>query len=236
MEGHEGQQHDRYGKQVLQAAAGNACQLSGPSTQIDYGTSTAVIDGTVDSLVAVEMESRTGKQVRGAVLDLILHRYPKKLLILIPMYIQRQTPDESRYILGRFISPENFRVVLLAGTGNDLRLEQDAGAVRNALVELGCPLGQPASVPSKNADEARVSIGITEAARVLQELGLCKSFGPSGRINGPNCQRFGHRGPSTGRWSWDVAELIAKAQEKECASPQGIQSIAERYGLPRQHM
>jgi hypothetical protein len=76
--------------------------------------------------VAVEVESRTGKQVRGAVLDLILHRYPKKLLILIPMYIRRQTSDESRYILGRFINPENFRVVLLTGTGNDPRLEQDA--------------------------------------------------------------------------------------------------------------
>ena len=84
-----------------------------------------------------------------------------------------------------------------------------------------------ASSPPRSA----TMIGISEAARVLQKLGICKAFGPSGRINGPNCQRFGHRDPSTGRWLWNVAELISKAHEKGSASTEDIETIAEQYGL-----
>ncbi len=74
-------------------------------------------------------------------------------------------------------------------------------------------------------------IGISKAAHVLQALGICKAFGPSGRINGPNCQRFGNRNPSTGRWSWNVAKLIRKAHQKRCASTEDIKTIAKQYGL-----
>src|SRR5262249_55649382 len=71
------QRHDAYGKAVLKAAAGSACRDWGSTTYVDYNGSRAMIDGTVGSNIAVEIESRTGKQVRGAVLDLILHPYPK---------------------------------------------------------------------------------------------------------------------------------------------------------------
>jgi hypothetical protein len=40
----------------------------------------ARIDGTVAGMVAVEIKSRVPKQVRGALLDLIMHSFTKKLL------------------------------------------------------------------------------------------------------------------------------------------------------------
>jgi uncharacterized protein (DUF779 family) len=64
-------QHDEYGKLILTQAAG--CSCDGPSTITCYGDSSAHIDGTVGSTIAVVIESRTGKQVRGALLDLVLH-------------------------------------------------------------------------------------------------------------------------------------------------------------------
>ena len=134
------QQHDAYGKSVLRMAGGTECRDYSPHTEINYGDSRAYIDGTVSSLVAVEIESRTGKQVRGAVLDLILHRYPKKLLILIPMYIGKNTPGECAVILGKFVEPGDYRVVLLAGTGDYPQYLGDAAVVRTALEELGCEL------------------------------------------------------------------------------------------------
>lgn len=130
--------HDEYGKQVLRTAAGPLCRTDGPSVVTDYGASSAYIDGTVGPAVAVEVESRTGKQVRGAVLDLILHAYPKKLLILIPKYIGRHQQSECEFILSRFIDRENFRVVLLEGSGHSANLEPDAARVKQALTELGC--------------------------------------------------------------------------------------------------
>ncbi len=102
-----------------------------------YGDSWAHIDGTVGSSIAVEIESRTGKQVRGAILDLILHAYPKKLLILVPMYIGRHQVKESEFILKRFVEANDFRVVLLDGTGDSHDEESDVPRVRDALQALG---------------------------------------------------------------------------------------------------
>ena len=131
------QQHDNYGKSVLVRAARNACCTSGPSVSTSYGTSSAHIDRTVGSTVAVEIESRTGKQVRGAVLDLILHAYPKKLLILIPKYIGKYQVQECEFILKGFVDSQHFRVILLDGTGENPYLESDALKVQGALLELG---------------------------------------------------------------------------------------------------
>jgi hypothetical protein len=69
-----------------------------------------------------------------------------------------------------------------------------------------------------------------EAARVLKELRICKSFNPKGEINGPNCQRFGHQAES-GRWWWDVAELIGIAEEKSSANAAEIKIVADRYDV-----
>ena len=128
-------QHDNYGKLILGRAAD--CDCDGPCTITSYGKSSAHIDGTVGSTIAVEIESRTGKQVRGAVLDLILHVYPKKLLILVPMYIGKYQVPECEFILKRFVDPNNFRVVLLDGTGHNPSAESDVPKVRFALQALG---------------------------------------------------------------------------------------------------
>jgi hypothetical protein len=69
--------HDEYGKSVVRIAAGGAFHQF--DNRIDYGKNAgyALIDGTIDSRIAVEIESRTGKQVRGAVLDLLSHHLPE---------------------------------------------------------------------------------------------------------------------------------------------------------------
>ena len=134
--------HDDYGKKIMRAAAGTLYSDWGQSVEIDYRAGLpARIDGTLTNQVAVEIESRTGKQVRGAVLDLICHRYPKKLLVLIPMHMHDPgaTADQCRNILEKFVSEENFKVVLLEGTGYETRMEADVTIIRNALSELGVP-------------------------------------------------------------------------------------------------
>ena len=134
------QQHDRYGKQVLQQAAGSAFEQYGASIEIDYGAGRpARIDGTVAGEVAVEVESRVGKQVRGAVLDLLCHSLSKKLLLILPVHMSdaEATATQCRKILGRFIPTKEFRVVVLSGHGSSPRIKQDVRAVRHALGELG---------------------------------------------------------------------------------------------------
>ena len=132
--------HDDYGKLVLQQAAGDNFERYGRSVEIDYGAGDpARIDGTVSGKVAVELESRTSKQVRGAVLDLVCHEYSKKLLLILPVHMSNpeDTATQCRNILRRFASPENFRVVVLSGDGSNQKLKQDANATRSALHELG---------------------------------------------------------------------------------------------------
>ena len=108
--------------------------------EVDYKAGKpARIDGTVAFLVAVEIDSRVAKQVRGAVLDLICHPYRKKLLVLIPAHMSNVdiTAQQCRIILDRFVGSEHFRVVVLRGTGNFPQLEGDVEAVKSSLIELG---------------------------------------------------------------------------------------------------
>jgi hypothetical protein len=72
-------------------------------------------------------------------------------------------------------------------------------------------------------------VGLTGAARILNELQTCKAYGPRGKINGPNCQRFGHRDDRTGHWYWDVRQLISEAQRRNSAPPEVIQCVRQRY-------
>ena len=134
--------HDAYGKHVMQAAAGDAFTESGLQAAVSFGgNGQAHVDGIVGSEIVVEIESRVAKQVRGAVLDLILHIYPKKLLVLIPVHMHdvEKTAAQCRYILGRFLDRRNFRVVVLRGTGELPDLETDSRLVENTLRELGYP-------------------------------------------------------------------------------------------------
>jgi hypothetical protein len=45
------------------------------------------------------------------------------------------------------------------------------------------------------------TIGLTEAAKVLEELSICKAYGEAPVILGPNCQRFGFR-KEDNKWQW----------------------------------
>ena len=135
--------HDEYGKRVLQKATGGRAVQYGPEVEIDYGAGQpARIDGTLGGTIAVEIESRVSKQERGAVLDLICHPYPEKLLLLLPVHMgnPQTTAAQCRTILGRFCPLDCFRVVVLNGNGNSARLDEDAAIVRAALQELGAVL------------------------------------------------------------------------------------------------
>src|SRR5262245_9095647 len=113
----------------MRAAAGSAFRNWGPVVQVAYGPrGGASIDGVVGDTIAVEIESRVSKQVRGAVLDLICHAYPKKLLVIIPVHMSNPTlcSDQCANILGKFLRPENYRVIVLAGSGPYQELQADA--------------------------------------------------------------------------------------------------------------
>jgi hypothetical protein len=132
--------HDEYGKKVLLLATKGAAELNGPSVEVDLGAGfPARIDGTVGGNIAVEVESRTPKQVRGAILDLMCHPYPKKLLLILPVHMAKPdvTPKQSDKILARFLSIESYHVLLLTGSGDDPRENQDARLVSAALAKLG---------------------------------------------------------------------------------------------------
>jgi hypothetical protein len=72
-------------------------------------------------------------------------------------------------------------------------------------------------------------LGLTEAAKLMEALGICKAFGPRGNVNGPNCQRFGHRDNASGRWWWSVSELVAEARRRGAAE-ELIESVQIQLG------
>jgi len=123
----------------MRHAAGSAFQESGAVVSVPYGDrGGATIDGVVGDSVAVEIESRMPKQVRGAVLDLICHPYRKKLLVLLPVHMSNPAlcSAQCQNILARFVKPEDFRVVVLGGSGHGAALEGDVKLVQSALSQL----------------------------------------------------------------------------------------------------
>lgn len=133
--------HDAYGKLIMRNAAGNAFSDSGSLCTIRFGDDAAGarIDGVVSNSIAVEIESRTPKEIRGAVLDLIFHPYPRKLLLIIAGHQNdaSQAANQCRHILREEIGDENFQVVLLAGNGREHQQTGDVALVREALRRLG---------------------------------------------------------------------------------------------------
>lgn len=123
----------------MQSASGNGFTGSGFQRVVSFGGhGQAYVDGVVGSDVVVEIESRVAKQVRGAVLDLLLHPFQKKLLVLIPVHMDPEmTAAQCRYILGKFLDPRNFRVLVLRGTGELPDIDTDSRLVSTALGELG---------------------------------------------------------------------------------------------------
>jgi hypothetical protein len=132
--------HDAYGKELLARACGPAYEQYGPALEVDFGAGhPGRIDGVVGGRIAVEVDSRTAKQVRGAVLDLLCHRLKKKLLVLVPAHMSDASAAaaQCRNIMSRFLSAADFRVVVLQGTGASPSWEADIASVRNAVADLG---------------------------------------------------------------------------------------------------
>jgi hypothetical protein len=131
--------HDQYGKAVLQNAFGTHFDPKPIPFRFnleDKHAGTARIDGTIDSEIAVEIESRASKQVRGALLDLAFHPLEKKLLVLINKYGNKMTSVQARVILDRLCRLGKYAVLELDGTGNDPKLEADTQKVLLAVKEL----------------------------------------------------------------------------------------------------
>lgn len=107
---------------------------------VDYGfPPRAHLDGMVGASIAVEVESREPKQVRGAILDLISHPAPRKLLVLIPAYNNAAMMRlQAEAVLSRWLGKrELFRVVALSGKADRRKVAAHAERVRRALFELG---------------------------------------------------------------------------------------------------
>jgi hypothetical protein len=131
--------HSQYGKSVMVAAIGSEFCDWGAPVEVTYGSGPSVrIDGVIGADVAVAIESRVGKQVRGAVCDLIFHRFPKKLLVIERIHTTDAEiyAEQCRTILSRFVPPTDFRVIVLTGSGWTGELDSDAEVVRKALSEL----------------------------------------------------------------------------------------------------
>ncbi len=129
---------DEYGKRVLYDATEGRATLNGRSVEIDYGAGPPTrVDATVGD-IAVEIESGVSKQVRGAVLDLICHPYPKKLLVLLPDHMNDGgiTAEQCRNILERLCPNGSFRVLLLKGSGSAPRLTEDTTIMAAILADL----------------------------------------------------------------------------------------------------
>ena len=134
-----GHPHDAYGKHVMREATQGAFCDSGPQVRVNLGNgSFARIDGVVCD-IAIEVESRVSKQVRGALVDLLLHAAPKKLLVLLPAHMSN--PElcamQCRFVLDRLAKPgHKYRVLVLSGHGKAPQLEADAALVRSTLEDM----------------------------------------------------------------------------------------------------
>jgi hypothetical protein len=126
--------HDEYGKRVLMATLGRRFSDYGDQLKIDYSGTFARIDGTINQDICVEIESRTDKQIRGALLDLISHCYPKKLLIILPLYMNdpQKTKSSCEFILKKYLSPTNFKVIIFS-----MSIDEDKRILMSAINELG---------------------------------------------------------------------------------------------------
>lgn len=130
--------HDEYGKRVLRLAFGSAFSDAAPPLCFPGG-GRANIDGVIAGQIAVEVEARNHKQIRGAIMDLICHPLPKKLLVLIPANAnEAMMVPQSKYLLNRFLEKEcPFYVAVLKGKGNAETLGEDIPIIREAAKALG---------------------------------------------------------------------------------------------------
>ena len=134
-------QHAEYGKRLLADMAGKHFTDDWEVTSVKYrGGTSAHIDGVIGEDCAIEIEARVDKQVRGALVDLLLHHCSKKLLVLIPAWMNQpeNSKEQCKGILYTLKRPsDEVQVVLLQGTGDNPMPEKDKALLKAALLELG---------------------------------------------------------------------------------------------------
>lgn len=111
----------------------------------EYGTAHPItprmncsIDAVVAGKIAVEIESRTPKQVRGAVLDVFWHPAPFKLIVLLPAYIGNPVNTvEMCECLAQTLYPGiPFRCLALSGKGDNPQPETDFALLAQVMKEM----------------------------------------------------------------------------------------------------
>lgn len=134
--------HDAYGKELLRRALGSRVDFSAESRCVPYGECRGFVDGTIDGRIAVEIEACNDKQIRAAVLNLALHPFPHKLLLIMSSNTNASNAKKmAEHILPRLgIDPGAFEVACLGGSGKGTAYEADAAVVRAATQRLGVTL------------------------------------------------------------------------------------------------
>jgi hypothetical protein len=128
--------HDKYGKEVMRQAFGSSFNAKVQPVSFGKLGGTARIDGTLDGVIAVEIESRVSKQVRGALVDLAMHPHKKKLLVVLPRYGNDLTANQSEYILEKICKKGDFVVARCKGSGSNHQYEADVKIVQAAVEKL----------------------------------------------------------------------------------------------------
>ncbi|MFC1955394.1 hypothetical protein ACFLWZ_02495 [Chloroflexota bacterium] len=129
--------HEDYGKRLLRELFGGRWAPYASQRSLYEGGVRADLDGVIYSKdgvsveCVVEIEARVYKQIRGAIVDLVLHGAPKKLLIIIRAQPQLGTEEQIKehctYVWRELAGQHRgeFQVVCLKGTGDEPASEED---------------------------------------------------------------------------------------------------------------
>jgi hypothetical protein len=142
--------HDAHGKELFQGLLGKRwCSWLDPGRCFDMNGVRADLDGIIRSEdqgsieCAVEIEARTYKQIRGAIVDLAWHPAPKKLLVVMRAQPQLGTEEtvvaHCTYVWERLSAGKcgQFRLVVLKGAGNTPQFQIDSRLIGEGLLALG---------------------------------------------------------------------------------------------------
>ena len=126
--------YDDYAKDVLRETFVERFNTT-DDVVFSFGPSagTGDVDGIIDGYIAVEIGVGSPKQIRAAVLDLMFHPFPMKLLILVdtPEHETRRSVQQVASILAQSSKPGV--VLRLAGTPSNPMLEVDGNRLADVV-------------------------------------------------------------------------------------------------------
>ncbi len=128
--------HESYAKEALRMVFGDRFNdRVGTRSNEDPSMAGVIIDGTIDSNIAVEIAAGIGKTVDADASRLARHELRFKLLIVVPagMHNAETAAARARDTLAGPLDSCQFRVVVLRGTGHDRRLAEDVEKLRTEL-------------------------------------------------------------------------------------------------------